>query len=181
MNLKKSNIALLIAAAALAVPTTIQLASEAESFVDYSRIPLMFDGFTDDNVGFVAIGKPKAEQPKPNPQTPEQKPPVAYDQLTLQRSDKGWMIGPTPGEMSNLVGVPVNAPLVESNVFEHLRKIRADKQTLIQENATSEQLAEYGLDEAHATFMKVSDKTGQNIVAALYIGSEATTPAEPGT
>src|SRR5688572_12190567 len=92
MNFAKSNVVLLVAAAVLAVPTILQLRSEAESFVDYSRVPLMFDGFTPDNVGFVAIGQPKKEQPPANPQTPNQKPPVQYDQLFLQRTDKGWAI-----------------------------------------------------------------------------------------
>ena len=70
MNLKKRNMVLLALTGALAVPTTLQLLGEAESFVDMSRIPLLFDGFTSDNVGSVAIGTPKKEQPAPNPQAP---------------------------------------------------------------------------------------------------------------
>ncbi|MCA8948291.1 MAG: DUF4340 domain-containing protein [Planctomycetes bacterium] len=175
MNFAKANIALLVVTAALAVPTGMQLWSDAESFVDYSRIPLMFDGFTPENVGTILIAKPKSEeeQPKPNPQKPDQKVAVAYDQLLIQRSDKGWAIGQAPGVPSKLAGAPVNTQRVETDVFDHLGKIRVDQQTILQAAATEEQLAEYGLDEKSATVVRVTDPTGQNVLAALYIGASA--------
>lgn len=173
MNLVKSNLVLLSVTGVLGVFTTLQLWSESESFVDYSRIPLMFDGFTEDNVGFVTIGKPKEQQPDPNPATPEKTPPIAYDQLYLQRTGEGWVIGQLPGQLNNLAGAPVNLTQVETNVFAHLRLIRSDKETMIQQNATPAQLEDYGLDEAHATLMKISDLTGQNVVASIYIGGPA--------
>ena len=70
MNLAKMNVVLLVAAVALAVPTALQLRSDAETFVDMSSIPLLFDGFTSDNVGSVILGTPKKEQPAANPQAP---------------------------------------------------------------------------------------------------------------
>ena len=173
MSFAKSNVVLLIVAAVLAVPTAFQLSSEVESFVDYARIPLMFDGFTEENVGAIVIGKPKEEQPAPNPQTPEKKPPVAYDQLNLRRTDKGWMVGQTPGVLSDLVGAKVNEGLIKVNVFDHLRMIRADKETMIQRAATEEQLAEYGLDDAQAMVIKVADRGGVNVVAQIHVGNDA--------
>ena len=67
MSWNKSNLVLGVACAALAVPTLLQLSAEAESFVDVGRIPLMFDGFTADNVGSVILGDPRDEQPEPKP------------------------------------------------------------------------------------------------------------------
>lgn len=175
MNLAKSNVVLLVAALVLAVPTAVQVSREAESFVDYARIPLLFDGFSTDNVGFVALGQPKKEQPPANPQTPNQKPPVQYDQIVLQRTDKGWVIAPAGfGQPPNeLAGAPVMKDRVENDVFLHLGKIRCDRQALVQANATPEQLAEFGLDPEHAMLIKVSDKNGQTPVAELYVGREA--------
>ena len=182
MNLAKSNVVLLVAVVALAVPTWLQLRSEAESFVDFARVPLLFDGFTADNVGFVAIGTPKKEQPPANPQTPNQKPPIQYDQISLQRTDKGWAIAPQGlGQpLNDLAGAPVSKDRVENDVFAHLGKIRVDRQALVQASATPEQLAEFGLDQEHATVMKVTDKTGQQIIAELYIGRDAA-GAQTGT
>ena len=42
---------------------------EADAFVDIGDIPLLFDGFTSDNVGSIVLGQPKDEQP-PAPATP---------------------------------------------------------------------------------------------------------------
>ena len=67
MSLNKTNLSLAIACAVLAIPTFLQLRSEAETFVDVARIPLMFDGFTSDNVGSFVLGKPKNQQPEPAP------------------------------------------------------------------------------------------------------------------
>ncbi len=173
MNFRKTNLVLLVLAGALAVPVTLQLLSEAESFVDMSRIPLLFDGFTQDNVGSIAIGTPKKEQPAPNPQAPNQKPALQYDQVSLERTDKGWMLG---RNMGDLAGAPASKEKVESDVFSHLRKIRKDREALVQANATPEQLRERGLDEEHATLIKVSDRTNQGIVAELYVGNEAGDP-----
>lgn len=169
----KSNVTLLVIAGVLAIPTGIQLYSDAESFVDYSRIPLMFDGLTTENVGVIQIAVPKDEQPAPNPQKPDQKVPVAYDQLMLQRGEKGWVVSQTPQAPNKLAGAPVNGTRVERDVFDHLLKIRVDQRTIIQANATPEQLAEYGLDEKSATLIRCRDKTNQNDVAALYVGADA--------
>jgi hypothetical protein len=170
MNLAKSNIVLLIVAGALAVPTWLQLRSEVEVFTDVGRIPLLFDGFTAENVGQVLLAQPKKEQPPPDPQNPDQKRPVAYDQLLLARNDKGWQLGGTSG---NRAGAPVDKNRVERDVFAHLAAIRADREALVQPGATPEQLAEFGLDEEHAFVVRAIDKTGKNVVAELLVGREA--------
>jgi hypothetical protein len=174
MNLAQRNVALLAAAVALAVPTTLQLLADAESFVDINRIPLLFDGFTAENCGSIAIGQPKKEQPPPNPQNPNQKQPLAYDQVSLVRTEKGWALAQAPGAApSDLAGAPVAKDKVESDVFQHLRKIRSDKESTVRAAATPEQLKEYGLDEAQAILIKVSDRNNQAMVAELYLGNEA--------
>lgn len=170
MTLVKANLVLLAVAAALAVPTWLQLRSEAEVFTDVARIPLLFDGFTSDNVNTIVLAVPKKEQPPTEPNKPAQ---VAYDQLKLQRSDTGFVIGAVPGDPNELAGAPVSKDRVENDVFAHLRTIRSDRDTLAQSNATPAQLAEFGLDEAHATRIQASDATGRNIVADLLVGRDA--------
>jgi hypothetical protein len=176
MNLARQNVVLLVAAAVLAVPTWMQLAREGDAFTDFATIPLLFDGFTADNVGTILLGRPKAEQPPPDPQRPDQKRAIAYDQVQLQRSDKGWQIGAllAPGQPPvELAGAPVNKDRVESDVFLHLRQIRSDREALVQANATDEQLKSYGLDQASAFVIKALDRTAQNVVAELYVGRDA--------
>ena len=173
MNLARQNAILLAAAVVLAVPTWLQLSSDAETFTDVARIPLLFDGFTSDNVGQIFIGQPKKEQPPPDPRQPDQKPAIAYDQLHIQKNDKGFVFGPlVPGD---LVGAPVNKDRVEMDVFAHLRAIRIDRDVLVQPNATPEQLAQYGLDEARAFVIKAVDAGGQNVVAEVLVGKDAST------
>jgi hypothetical protein len=177
MNLKFRNVVLGVISLLLAVPTILQLRSEADTFVDVSRIPLMFAGFTSDNVGSILLALPKEIQPEPpanpNPNQPQQDA-VAYDQLLLKLTDSGWRIGDVPGQASSqLAGAPVMKPRVEADVFLHLRLIRNDPETLVQSNATDEQLAKYGLDEQHAYLIRVGDKTGKTIVAELYVGDDS--------
>jgi hypothetical protein len=173
MHLARANVVLLAAALVLAVPTWLQLRREADVFTDVARIPLLFDGFTSDNVGQVLLAQPKKDQPpEPKPadtQAADPKRQIAHDQLLLQRSDKGFQLGVLSGERA---GVPVNKDRVEADVFAHLRAIRADRETMVQPNATPEQLASFGLDEAQAFVIKVSDATGKNVVAELLVGKD---------
>ncbi|MBX3463019.1 MAG: DUF4340 domain-containing protein [Planctomycetes bacterium] len=170
MNLAKSNLFLVVAAGVLAVPTVLQWQREAEVFTDVSRIPLLFDGFTAENVGQVLLAQPKGEPPPAEPQHPDQKRPVAYDQLLLVRADKGFQLGALSGDRA---GAPVLRDRVERDVFAHLRAIRADRETLVQPNATPEQLAAFGLDEGHAFLVRALDVAGKNVVAELFVGRDA--------
>ncbi len=167
MTLTKANLVLLAVAAALAVPMALQLRGESEVFKDVARIPLLFDGFTSDNVGAIVIATPKKEQPPAEPNKPAQ---VAYDALYLQRVDNGYVFGQQTGD---LAGAPANKDRVENDVFAHLRTIRSDAEAVVQSNATPAQLAEFGLDEAHATVIRASDLTGRNVVAELLVGRDA--------
>ena len=171
MSWNKSNLVLGVACAALAVPTLLQLSAEAESFVDVGRIPLMFDGFTADNVGSVILGDPRDEQPEPKPDGRASA--TAYDQLVLRLTDKGWAIGKPQGQVVELAGAPANKALVEGGVFEHLRSIRNDPETLVQPAASDEQLVEYGLDDAHAFVVRCYDRAGKTVVADLLVGEDA--------
>lgn len=171
MNLTTRNVVLAALAGVLAVPTFLQLRRDADTFVDLATAPLLFDGFTADNVTQLILGQPKKEQPAPDPNNP-QAPKVAYDQLALQRSDKGWVLA-----AGDLTSAPVNKDRVESDVFHHLRSIRADRDVLVQPNATPEQLASYGLDEAQAFVIRATDATpqrpGGSVIAELMVGKDA--------
>lgn len=173
MNWMSRNVVLGVVCLVLAVPTALQLSSEADSFVDLARVPLMFDGFTSDNVGTVLVAIPLAQQPPPagNKGQPQQ---VAYEQMLLEWSDEGWRIGQVEGQApGDLVGAPVLKQRIESDVFMHLRMIRNDPATLVQSNATEEQLQRYGLDVEHALVLKVGDKAGKTVVAELLVGDDS--------
>ncbi|HEU4417453.1 MAG TPA: DUF4340 domain-containing protein [Planctomycetota bacterium] len=170
MNLAKQNLIVAAAAVLLAVPTWLQLRSEAEDVTDLGRIPQLFDGFTSDNVGQILLQQPKKEQPPPDPQQPEQKR-IAYDQLHIMKTDKGFVFGALVA--GDLVGAPVSKERVEADVFAHLRAIRIDRDVLVQPNATPEQLAQYGLDDAQAFVIKAVDTGGQNVVAEVLVGKDA--------
>lgn len=170
MNLARANVVLAVAAVVLAIPTWLQIRSDGDAFTDIARIPLLFDGFTSDNVGFVTVGQPKKEQPPADPQNPDQKRQIQYDQIMIQRTDKGFAVAAMAGERA---GVPINKDRVENDVFVHLRAIRADRETMVQPNATPAQLEQYGLDDAHATVILASDATGQRQLAELLVGKDA--------
>jgi hypothetical protein len=171
MNLPKANVILGALAVVLAVPTYLQLRSEGGAFTDVGSIPLMFDGFTAENVGRVLLAKPKPDQPKADPARPDAKPQVVYDQLLLVRTDKGYKVGAVPGMAKpELAEAPVGRERVESEVFAHLRRIRSDKETLVRADATPEQLVEYGLDDAQAFLIRVDDAAGKSAVAELLVG-----------
>ena len=167
MNLAQRNVLLAALAAALAIPTFLQLRHDAETFVDLASVPLLFDGFTADNVMFVTLAQPKKEQPQPDPANP-QAPKVAYDQLTIQRTDKGFAFA-----AGDLLGAPVSKDQVENQVFAHLRAIRADRESLVQPDATAEQLAQFGLDEKQAFVVRATDATQRNVLAEIFVGRDA--------
>lgn len=167
MNLAQRNLVLAALAAALAIPTALQLRRDAETFVDLASVPLLFDGFTADTVMFVTLAQPKKEQPQPEPNNP-QAPKVAYDQLVVQRTDKGFALA-----AGDLAGAPVAKDQVENQVFAHLRAIRADRESLVQPDATPEQLAQFGLDEKQAFVVRVTDATQRNVLAEVLVGRDA--------
>jgi hypothetical protein len=173
MNLVRRNVVLAVIAGALAVPAFLQWQRDRETFVDVGSIPQLFDGFTADNVGLIQLAMPKKDQPQPDPTKP-QPPKVEYDQLTLQRSDKGWMLA----QGQDLAGAPVLKERVEADVFHHLRSIRSDRDVLVQANATPEQLAGFGLDEKQAFVIRVTDNNLANplqrtVIADLCVGKDA--------
>jgi hypothetical protein len=172
MNLHRRNLLLAIAAGTLSIPTVLQLRADAETFVDISRVPLLFDGFTVDNVGSLRIRLPKKEQPPPDAANP-QAPKIAYDELTFVKTDKGWSLGQALGQVVELAGAPMSKERVESDLLQHLRSIRADRDTLVQQNATPAQLKEFGLDDEQAYVVQAFDAGNRNLIAELYVGRDA--------
>lgn len=171
MNLAKANLILAITAAVLAIPTTYTLIADASMFKSIDEVPKLFPGLTLDNIGVVLIAKPKAEQPAPQPTSPnpaEQKPPVQYDSLAMKRGEKGWEFA-----QGELQGAPVQTDRLEKMLLQHLQDIRYDRDVLVAEDASDEVLLRYGLDEAHALVIKAADKTGQTVVAELLVGKDA--------
>ncbi len=175
MNLMSRNIVLGVLALVLAIPTFLQLRADADTFIDIGRIPLMFQGFTSDNAGAVLIAQPRAEQPKSVVDAGSQQVPlIDYDQLVLQLVDSTWRVGQLPDQPAGkLVGAPIVKSRLEADVFHHLRMIRSDPETLVQSNASEEQLRKYGLDAAHAYLIKVVDKKGENVLAEVYVGDDS--------
>ena len=167
MNLNRRNVVLAALAVALAVPTALQLRADAETFVDISRVPLLFDGFTTDNLGSIRLRQPKADATADasNPGSTR----VAFDELLLLKTDKGWQLGPG----MDLAGAPVAKERIEADVLQHLRTIRADKKVLVQADATPAQLAEVGLDEAQAFVVQANDAENRNVIADLLVGRDA--------
>jgi len=173
MNLTKSNVVLAVLAAALAVPTWLQLQQDRATFVDVGRVPLLFDGFTAENVGRITLRVPKAEQPPA--EADGQAPKVAYDELVFVRNGESWAFG-----SGDLRFAPVLKERIEAEVLQHLRTIRFDRETLVVENASQEQLARYGLDDAQAMVVEARDAQGQSIVADLLVGLDSS-KGEKGT
>ena len=177
MNLTKANAILAIAAAVLAVPTWLTIQGDLENFVDTAQVPKLFEGFTADNVAAVALGKPKDQQPEVAQQPgadPDQKPPIQYDQIQFQRTDKGFVLGQMMGEK---FGAPVNPQMLELQVWKHLSSIPADRETLVQENASEQQLADYGLDPLHAFVIKAFNAQ-QQVIAELLVGKDTNVGAQ---
>lgn len=168
MNLTKANFVLAVAAAVLAVPTWLTIRSEATTFVDVAAVPRLFEGFTPDLVAALLLAEPKKEQPAPPPNAdPNQKPQIQYDQIAFQRADKGFLLQ----NMGELSGAPANRELLEMQVWKHLGEIRADKDALVQPDATDEQLASYGLDAAQAFVVKAINRE-QQVIAELLVGKD---------
>jgi Domain of unknown function (DUF4340) len=167
MNLNRRNVLLAVLAAGLAVPTALQLRADAETFVDITRVPLLFDGFTSDNLGSLRLRQPKVEPPPVDPANPNAAR-ATHDELVFQKSDKGWVFA-----QGELTGAPVGKERVESDLLQHLRSIRADRDALVQQNATPTQLAEYGLDDEHAFVVQAFDSQNRNLTADLLVGRDA--------
>lgn len=175
MNMTNRNAVLGVLVLVLAVPTFLQLSAEADTFVDLERIPLMFRGFTSDNVGSIVLALPKEDQPAQpaNPNDPKKKQ-IAYDQLLLQSSEGKWVVGTLPQqESAKFSGAPVMKQRIENDVFHHLRMIRNDPATFVQSNATEEQLEKYGLDEEHAFLIRAVDKSGKTVLAEVLVGDDS--------
>ncbi|MCB9878376.1 MAG: DUF4340 domain-containing protein [Planctomycetes bacterium] len=174
IRLHRRNLLLLIVALVLAVPTVLRLRAEADEFVDVGRIPLMFDGFTADNVARILLARPKAEQPEPPTGVDQTQPKhVAYDFLALQHDERGWSVAPIPGQApGDLVGAPVSKALVESDLLQHLASIPDDEGALAQPDATDDQLKEFGLDDAHAYVIRATN-AANTVVAELLVGRDS--------
>ncbi len=171
MNLVKANLILGGVAVALLVPTLMTLASERELYKDIAGVPLMFDGYSTDNVAALVLATPKEEQPEqPAAQQgqEQQQPQVSYDELVFQRSDKGWVLGQNAQRgQAELAGAKVNEALLQQNVFEHLAAVPRDPETLVYAAATDEQLAEVGLDLEHAYRIRAVNAQQQTVAEVL--------------
>ena len=170
MNLAKSNLILAGAAVVLAIPTTLTLLGEQELFADVAERARMFDGFTDATVAQIVLGVPKDPQPAPPPNAPpDQKQPIQYDQIVFQRTDKGFVLGQGMGE---LTGAPANPEMIDHHVFNQLRDIPGDVESLMIEGATEEQLAKYDLNAETAFLMQCVNRQGEPL-ARLYVGRDS--------
>ncbi|GDY02114.1 hypothetical protein LBMAG49_14430 [Planctomycetota bacterium] len=172
MNIAKQNVLLLAAAALLAVPTWLTLSRERELFVDIAAVPHMFEGFAPDSAMQLTLALPKGFAVAPAESGAEpKKPAVEYDSLAFARSEKGFVLQQSL-QSPDLTGAPVNKDALEAQVFRHLASLRVDKETLVQADATDEQLASYGLEPAKAFVIQVRNAS-QALIVDLRVGNDA--------
>lgn len=159
----KTNLILAILAALLAIPTTLSLLSERTIYQRPNDEPRLFEGFTKDAIAIVRVARQQrdGEQPKVD----EQGQPV-FDAAVFQLADGKWIV-----REGDLAGVPVIAGKVDSDLLDHLRRIRVDRERIIVPNANDEQLAERDLTEDKALLIEAYDREGKQL-AKLLVGKD---------
>lgn len=167
----KANLWLGAMAVLLAVPTWLTLRGDRTTFVDAADAPLLFAGFTPENVYGIRIEVPRLGpdgEPVEGPQGEAER-----EALTLVRADvddpRAWVLG---GEDERLAGLPVSFERVRDRVLEPLGAIRVAEDTLVREDAGPEALARYRLDVGRATVLRCVDAQG-TVVADLRVGADA--------
>ncbi len=165
MNLMRANIVLAVAAAGLAVPTWLTIQADRTEFTSFEDIPKLFPGFTPDNVKAVVISTvKKGEDGEP---VKDQNGKVQRDGIQLQRTDDGWVLANT-----DIAGVKVRPEVVRDRVFDNLDRIRVDDKAIVRENATPDELKEFGLAEDQAVLVQCFDAANRPL-AQLLIGKDA--------
>lgn len=164
----RTNLILAVAAAVLAIPTTITLMTEGIRFTRYDQIPRLFEGFTKENIQFVVLEKAKRGEDGTPVADPDGKP--VMDRLLLVRRDNKWLIGEGP-----LAGLPVRSSAPEdvpTKVLDHVQRIRRDREKLVHAQANDEELAARDLTEATGTVIRCLNNE-QAVVAEMVLGKDA--------
>lgn len=173
----RSNIILGLIAVALAVPTTLSYRADADVFKDYTNIPRMFPGFTEDQVNVVTMRRPKERAAEDLPGQTGTQGEVEYQQLTFVKRNNRWVV--FGGKMD---GAPIVEQMLDERVFEHFKSVRVDPEAIIFPAADPDILRENHLtaDTAFGISCQVqlpSPVPGAqpkfDILAELLIGKEA--------
>jgi hypothetical protein len=158
----RTNIVLGVIAAALAVPTTLELVADRRAFTEIDTVPRLFPGFTESNIHWVQISRVRP------PDANAQGQPPARESVTLARTADGWTLA---GETS-LAGAPAKSRKIEQDVLMRLREIPRDVKALRRAQATEAELAAAGLTEETGTLVVCLDRN-QQPMAELYVGKDA--------
>lgn len=171
----RSDIILGLAAAALAVPTTLSYMADAAVFTSYTDIPLMFPGFTEEQVNVVTMRRPKAST-QGLPGTTGTPGETEYDTLTFVKRNNRWVV--FGGDMN---GAPIVEQMLDERVFQHMKRVRVDPEAIIFPDADPDILRENHLTAATAFDIScqvqlptnVQGQSNVEILAELLIGKEA--------
>lgn len=159
----RTTVTLAVIAAALAVPTTLELIKDRRVFTAIDTVPRLFPGFTPDNIRFVQFSRAKPVEPgAANKAEPER------EVVTVARTDKGWaLLG-----NGDLNGAPVQKRLIEDDVLARVAEMRRDPKSLYKAQATAEDLEQAGLTRDTATLIECFDAS-RKAMAELYVGKDA--------
>jgi hypothetical protein len=161
----RTNLILLILALLLAIPTALTLAGEDTPTMAVEDFPPLLPGFNPDNVGVITLARKRPVPPgAPQPQQPQ------LDQLVFFRSETGgWALGPHP----LLQGLPIKENKVESEILDHLKAIRLDRDALDTAQADPDYLAERHLTEDSALIVTCGRDLQNEPLAEVFKGIRA--------
>lgn len=164
----KINFLLFVVAVLLAIPSYLTLQGERARFTEIKDVPLLFDGFNAKAVAFLRVSKGWPEQAQGQQQQPEQKP---VPELVFQRTaaDK-WALAQMPVN-GDLQGMVVLTPKIDSDLLDHLGRIRRDERAVLRPKATPEEIKQFGLDREQGYLIAAFDAQ-QRLLAELVVGKD---------
>ncbi len=157
----KINLALLVLALALFLPTWLTARAERARFTEIQDIPLLFDGF--DSAAVMGLGIAKGwNEPSADPNAPK----TPVEELQFRREGARWVLANT-----DLKEAPVRGQKIVDEVLEHLGRIRRDEKAVHRAKATPEELKQYGLTKEDGCLVVAFDAQNR-LLAELVIGKD---------
>lgn len=166
----RTNTILAALAVVLAVPTALTVLAEQRSFIDFERVPHLFEGLNPDNVHYIVLARTKKKAADAAegaaPEAEEQ------DELVFARTQDGWMLGQSNEHPNPLVGVPVQEHRIESDILERLQEIRLDGKATVATGVPEEELEKKGLTPDTGITISLRNSE-QKAIAELVRGNDA--------
>jgi hypothetical protein len=161
----KTNILLFVLAALLAIPSYLTVRGERARFTEIKDVPLLFDGFNAKAVAFLRVNKGWNDPPPQGQQAPADQKPTP--ELVFQRTaaDK-WSL-----QAGELAGMPVLTPKIDSELLDHLGRIRRDERAVLRPKATPDEIKQFGLDKEQGFVIAAFDAQ-QRLLAELVVGKD---------